>query len=99
MHCNFCRIHQTLRVTPAMESNLTDHVWDLKELLAALVSLHDPGYLPFIANCDQRTFRTVPAACVWIQLSVYDQYGKCSRMTHPEVTLFMQRSMNRVRGS
>jgi hypothetical protein len=31
---NFCRIHQTLRVTPAMEANLTDHVWDLAELLA-----------------------------------------------------------------
>lgn len=31
---NFCRIHQTIRVTPAMESKLTDHVWDLAELLA-----------------------------------------------------------------
>jgi hypothetical protein len=32
---NFCRIHQSLRVTPAMEAGLTDHVWELKELLAA----------------------------------------------------------------
>lgn len=31
---NFCRIHQTLRVTPAMESKLTDHVWELAELLS-----------------------------------------------------------------
>ena len=31
---NFCRVHQTLRVTPAMEANITDHVWELKELLA-----------------------------------------------------------------
>ena len=30
---NFCRIHKTLRVTPAMEANLTDHVWELAELL------------------------------------------------------------------
>jgi IS1 family transposase/transposase-like protein len=30
---NFCRIHQTLRVTPAMEAGLTDHVWGLEELL------------------------------------------------------------------
>ncbi len=29
---NFCRVHQTLRVTPAMESGLTDHVWTIKEL-------------------------------------------------------------------
>jgi len=32
---NFCRIHSSLRVTPAMESGLTDHVWTLKELLKA----------------------------------------------------------------
>jgi hypothetical protein len=32
---NFCRIHGTLRVTPAMESGLTDHVWSIAELLAA----------------------------------------------------------------
>jgi len=31
---NFCRVHKTLRVTPAMESNLTDHVWTIAELLA-----------------------------------------------------------------
>ena len=30
---NFCRIHQTLRVTPAMESGITDHVWTIAELL------------------------------------------------------------------
>ncbi len=31
---NFCRIHKTLRVTPAMEARIADHVWDLAELLA-----------------------------------------------------------------
>jgi len=31
---NLCRIHSSLRVTPAMESNLTDHVWKIEELLA-----------------------------------------------------------------
>jgi IS1 family transposase len=36
MHYNFCRIHQTLRVTPAMEAGLTDHVWELEELVALL---------------------------------------------------------------
>ncbi len=29
---NFCRVHQTLRVTPAMEAGLADHVWSLEEL-------------------------------------------------------------------
>ncbi len=28
-HYNFCRVHKTLRVTPAMEAGLTDHVWTL----------------------------------------------------------------------
>jgi len=32
---NFCRIHQTLRVTPAMEAGLADHVWSICELLGA----------------------------------------------------------------
>jgi IS1 family transposase len=31
---NFVRVHQTLRVTPAMASGLTDHLWTLDELLA-----------------------------------------------------------------
>jgi IS1 family transposase len=33
---NFCRVHQTLRVTPAMESGLADHVWSLEELVGLL---------------------------------------------------------------
>ena len=36
MYYNFCRVHQTLRVTPAMEAGLTDHVWSLGELCALL---------------------------------------------------------------
>jgi IS1 family transposase len=35
-HYNFCRVHSTLRVTPAMEAGLTDHVWTLEELCALL---------------------------------------------------------------
>jgi hypothetical protein len=36
MFYNFCRVHQTLRCTPAMEAGLTDHVWRLEELCALL---------------------------------------------------------------
>jgi IS1 family transposase len=32
MNYNFCRIHQTLRVTPAMEAGISDHVWTLEEI-------------------------------------------------------------------
>jgi hypothetical protein len=31
---NLCRIHKSLRLTPAMEAGIADHVWDLAELLA-----------------------------------------------------------------
>jgi IS1 family transposase len=34
MHYNFCRIHKTLRVTPAMEAGIADHVWTLEEIVA-----------------------------------------------------------------
>lgn len=34
MHYNFCRIHKTLRCTPAMEAGVTDHVWSPLELTA-----------------------------------------------------------------
>jgi hypothetical protein len=33
MYYNFCRVHQTLRVTPAMEGGVTDHVWSIEEIL------------------------------------------------------------------
>jgi hypothetical protein len=36
MFYNFGRIHKTLRVTPAMEAGISDHVWSLEEI-AALV--------------------------------------------------------------
>lgn len=30
---NFCRVHSSIRCTPAMESGITGHVWSLRELL------------------------------------------------------------------
>jgi IS1 family transposase len=36
MHYNFCRVHQTLRVTPAMEAKITDHIWTIEEMLQAI---------------------------------------------------------------
>ena len=34
MAYNFCRIHSSIRCTPAMEAGVTKHVWELKDLLA-----------------------------------------------------------------
>ena len=33
MQYNFCRVHQTLRVTPCMEAGVTNHIWSVKEML------------------------------------------------------------------
>jgi len=38
MHYNFGRIHQTLRVTPAMEAGVADHVWSIEEIVGLLES-------------------------------------------------------------
>ena len=32
---NFCRVHGSLRITPAMAAGITDHVWELGELINA----------------------------------------------------------------
>jgi hypothetical protein len=36
MNYNFCRIHHSLHVTPAMEAGITDHVWDLSEVVGLI---------------------------------------------------------------
>jgi hypothetical protein len=36
MYYNFCRVHQTLRVTSAMESGISNHVWTIEELCGLL---------------------------------------------------------------
>lgn len=33
---HFARIHQTLRVTPAMEAGIANHVWSLEEIVGLL---------------------------------------------------------------
>ena len=33
VHSNSCRIHKSLRVTPAMEAGIADHMWTLDELV------------------------------------------------------------------
>jgi hypothetical protein len=36
LHCNFARVHKTLRVTPAMEAGLATHVWSVEEIVGLL---------------------------------------------------------------
>ena len=36
VYYNFCRIHKTLRVTPAMAAGVTDRLWDVKDIVALI---------------------------------------------------------------
>jgi hypothetical protein len=59
---NLCRVHETLRYTPAMALGVTDHIWTIAELVQAALDPLDvpplprpapkttlrPGYRPFV---------------------------------------------------
>jgi hypothetical protein len=36
MHYNFVRIHQTLRITPAMAAGVTDRLWEVHDIVSIL---------------------------------------------------------------
>ncbi len=36
MHYNFCRIHKSLRVTPAMAAGVTNHLWEIDDIVGLL---------------------------------------------------------------
>lgn len=36
MNYNFCRIHKSLMVTPAMEAGIADHVWSLEDIVCLM---------------------------------------------------------------
>jgi len=42
MYYNFVRVHQTLKVTPAMEAGLTDRLWEISDLVA-IIDANEPA--------------------------------------------------------
>jgi IS1 family transposase len=50
VYYNFCRVHQTLRVTPAMEAGIADHVFDVKDLVALLPAIASKPRGPYKKN-------------------------------------------------
>ena len=38
----FCRIHKTLRITPAMAAGVTDHVWSVADIVATIEAAEQP---------------------------------------------------------
>lgn len=45
-HYNLCRVHETLRMTPAMALGVADHIWTVGELVAAALQENEP-YSPY----------------------------------------------------
>jgi hypothetical protein len=43
---NLCRVHETLRCTPAMALGVTDHIWTIGELVRAALESDAPAPLP-----------------------------------------------------
>ena len=48
-HYNLCRVHETIRMTPAVALGVADHIWTIGELVEAATNPVDtpPRYAPF----------------------------------------------------
>jgi IS1 family transposase len=57
-HYNLCRVHETLRTTPAVAIGVTDHVWSISELLDAALKAAPPIPTP-TAPDRRRQFRVI----------------------------------------
>jgi hypothetical protein len=42
-HFNLCRVHESLRITPAMAMGITDHIWTIGELVDAALADDNPA--------------------------------------------------------
>jgi IS1 family transposase len=51
---NFCRVHETLRCTPAMALGVTDHIWSVGELVQAAL---EPSGVPPLPTEPKTTLR------------------------------------------
>jgi hypothetical protein len=55
---NLCRVHESLRMTPAMALGVTDHIWSIGELIAAAQEPTDAAPLPPVTRPDTLGGRT-----------------------------------------
>jgi IS1 family transposase len=55
---NFCRVHETLRCTPAMALGITDHVWTIGELIVVALESDTPP--PLARQTSDLTLRPAP---------------------------------------
>ena len=46
-HYNLCRVHETIRMTPAMAMGVSDHIWSIGELVAKALAEPEPAPTPW----------------------------------------------------
>ena len=73
MHYNFCRVHKTLRVTPAMEAGLADHVWSVEDLWNRCVNS--------VTNLENGLFKERPSGPTLLTSELLDTYDSSKRGT------------------
>jgi hypothetical protein len=49
MFYNFCKIHKSFRITPAIAAGITDHVWELTDIVN-LIPLEEPRRVGLIKS-------------------------------------------------
>ncbi|HEY3822503.1 MAG TPA: hypothetical protein VGL81_35305 [Polyangiaceae bacterium] len=62
-HCNFCHVVRTLRVTPAMQAGITDHVWGIEEFYDTIMTtepVEAPTLKPLAHRMPSTTARELP---------------------------------------
>jgi IS1 family transposase len=47
---NFCRVHQTLKTTPAVKAGIADHVWSVDEVIGLLEAVEPKSTRPAVSN-------------------------------------------------
>ena len=57
---NLCRVHETLRCTPAMALGVSDHIWTIAELVSAALEPSDVPPLPRPAPATTLRPGTIP---------------------------------------
>ena len=92
LYYNFGRVHQKLRVTPAMEAGIADHVWSIEEIVALLRysqhSFHKPRFswsICFRMNARRRFLSSdgVDAGCqAFAEASARDAGIQNTRRAH-----------------
>jgi orotate phosphoribosyltransferase len=64
---NFCRVHKSIRVTPAMASEITDHIWGVREPLNAFIVRKQPkkhGLKRFIEGVEDAQAQGLPVVII-----------------------------------